>query len=654
MPTANHITIPSPPAYLPASAAARLAKAGKIIFRFSRSERKIYRKRKAVPVSEWCERHRVVTMSSLPGKWKNEVTPYLAGIMNASFFPSVRETVLCKSPQSGGSEAVNNCIAYAADRAPGPCLYVYPDELTARENCQDRITPMFSLSPRLRTLQSGRDDDAGALKLKLLSMPIYMAWARSVSRLANKPCRYVVFDETDKYQGSNQAETDPIRLGEARVTTFRWTSKVWKISSPSVESGYIWQAMLAAQVIFEYVVKCPSCHGEQVMHFGEKDSPGGIKWPADRREADDIEINDLAWYQCEHCQAQWHDFQRDQGVRAGFWRAKHDNRKLFDYLAQERPRKIAFHVPAWISTFVGISKIAAAYRRCKLPGGAINLNAYKDFCNTIKAEPWLQVQQVRQSDKILALRDDRPRGMVPGGNRVACLLGTADTQDNGFYYQVRAWGYGPAQESWLVREGFIDSLENLASILWGTIYYDPAGNKYLVKASFIDAMGHRTKEVYDFCRRNRRRIMPIKGEQRMNAPFAYTKLEFYPGTQEKIPGGIKLCRLNTNYYKDHLDSKLGISPGDPGGYHFHADFSEEWASMMCAEFVNDQGVWECQKSKANHAWDLATYDMALADILEIQFWTKPEIEKKEDGRKTSTTNADDKTENYVRPDWLNR
>jgi hypothetical protein len=55
---------------------------------FSEPERKVFRKHKKIPVSRWAERYRYVTMSVLPGKWKNVVTPYLAGIMDASWFPS--------------------------------------------------------------------------------------------------------------------------------------------------------------------------------------------------------------------------------------------------------------------------------------------------------------------------------------------------------------------------------------------------------------------------------------------------------------------------------------------------------------------------------------------------------------------------------------
>lgn len=632
--TPHHITTTAP-AWLPPALRDRIGDRP-LRFRFSHAERKVFRKRKVMRVSEWCERHRVVTMSALPGPWKNEVAPYLAGIMDASFFPSVREISLCKSPQTGGSEAINNCIAYAADRAPGPTLYVYPDELTAKENCQDRITPMFTSSPRLRDLMSGRDDDSGALKLRLVSMPIYMAWSRSASRLANKPCRYGVNDETDKYQDSNKSETDPLSLTEARLTTFRWSSKWWKISSPTVESGYIWQSMLAAQVICEYVTVCPYCAGHQVMIFGDKKTLGGIRWPADNRDPDAIELRELAWYECEHCHAPWNDYQRDKAVRAGYWRAKGDGRELFVYLEAERPRKIAFHLPGWLSTFVSLSKVASAFLRCKPDGKNLNLNAHKNFCNTFMAEPWFNQQQDRKEDAILALRDDRPEGMVPGGGLTACLLAAVDTQDNGFWYEIRAFGYGQTHTSWGVRAGFVDSSAALEEVLFEHRYQDSAGNQYHVQVATIDAMGHRTAEVYDLCRKYPGRLIPLKGEQRMVTPHAWSTIEFYPGTKKPIPGGLKLLRVNTSHFKDVLAAKLDTAAADPGAWLLHSGYTEAWAGHLCAEFINEAGAWECPSGKDNHGFDLGVYHLALADVLGVKFWPMPEEMQESTSKKNET------------------
>jgi phage terminase large subunit GpA-like protein len=96
-----------------------------------RGERAVFRRRRQMRVSRWAEEHRVVHNSSIPGKWKNAANPCLAGIMDASFHPSVQTVAIMKAPQVGGARRhVHNCIAYAIDRAPGPALYVYPDEST--------------------------------------------------------------------------------------------------------------------------------------------------------------------------------------------------------------------------------------------------------------------------------------------------------------------------------------------------------------------------------------------------------------------------------------------------------------------------------------------------------------------------------------------
>ena len=112
-------------------------------FRLSFRERLALRKRQRIRPSTWAERHRIVTETAYKGPWKNELTPYLAGIMDASFFPSIQEVYICKVPQSGGSEALNNCLGYIIDRCPGPSMVVYPDEQTAIENSRDRIQPML-------------------------------------------------------------------------------------------------------------------------------------------------------------------------------------------------------------------------------------------------------------------------------------------------------------------------------------------------------------------------------------------------------------------------------------------------------------------------------------------------------------------------------
>jgi phage terminase large subunit GpA-like protein len=588
---------------------------------FSPADRKVLRKRRPVPVSEWSERHRVVALSAIPGPWRNAVTPYLSGVMDASFFESVQTVVICAAPQTGKSEAVNNCVGYAIDRDPGPVLYVYPDRLTARDNCRDRIQAMIQHSPRLRGYVRSVVEDMTLTTINLEHMPVYFSWARSPSRLANKPIRHLVFDETDKYEYSaDSREADPVSLGELRTRTYKDSRKIWKISSPTIEAGYIWQAFTTeAQFRYDYFVRCPFCGHPQRMLFEQ------IKFPADCRDPEVMETRRLARYECVACRAPWDDEDRNRAVRAGEWRERESGLELFAHLRRERPVKIAVHIPSWLSWFVSLSEVAAAFLK-----GLKSKAKLKDFYNAHRAEPWRDYGVERREDAVLALRDDRPRGRVPAGGIVAGLTAGVDSQAGGFIYEIRAWGYGEIEDSWQVREGFVTSLEALDEILWTHVYKDADGLVYPIALVVMDAMGHRTTEVYDFCRVRRGLILPFKGEGRMAAAIAYSKIDHYPGAKSQpIPGGpLQLLRANVNYFKSALSKKLDIAPADPGAWRLHAETDAEWARQMTAEYLDPKTQqWTAIEGRPNHAWDVSVYNLVAAYACGLRFWPKPAAEE---------------------------
>lgn len=626
------ISVPSTAKWLPESVRQKIRQAKTILVDLTlfRAEKKVLKKKRRIPVSQWVEKHRVLTMSSLPGPWRNDVTPYLTGIMDAAGYPFVRTVIMCKSPQIGGSEAAHNFIGYCIDRAPGPVLYVYPDELTGRENSRDRIMPMIDSSPRLREYKTGEQDDLGMLRINMIHMPIYIAWARSAARLANKPIRYVIFDETDKYpETAGPKEADPISLGEARVITYSHSFKIWKLSTPTTEANFIWTAFTReAEVIFDYWVKCPQCFRHQEMKFDN------IKVPEKQHNPNKILKDKSAWYQCEHCGSRWCDADRDEAVRLGQWRERieTDTRgvglELFTYMEIRRPAKIAFHLPSWISSFVSLSKIMADWFAAQ--GDKVKL---KDFKNKHSAIPWVDWTQDRKTDAIMILCDTRPRGMVPSDGIVALTAGV-DTQKNGFWYEIRAWRVLEeivesesgiqTTESYQVREGFVQSFSALSQVLFQDVYRDASGRQYSVNLAVMDAMGEKTSEVYDYCRSMLNRVIPFQGHRRLTQPYRFSNIEYYPGTKKLIPGGVTLLHGDVTYYKNRLASKLNINPADPGAWHLNADTSMEWAKHMIAEYVDDHGYWECKPNAANHGWDCSVYNLIAMDVVGVEYMAKRE------------------------------
>lgn len=595
-------------------------------FSFSAGERLVMHKRRPESPSVWTEKHRVLRMSSIPGKWKHSFTPYLAPLMDAARYPGVEMIALCKVPQSAGSEAGFNLVGHAADHAPGPVMVVFPDKDTAKDNARDRLIPMFEDSPRLRRHLTGATNDESSIRINLRHMPIYLGWSGSVARLGNKPIRTLILDELDKYQDSrNEASSES--LAEKRMTTWRGRRLVVKISTPTTETGSIWIAFTEeCHARFDWWVVCPECGTLQLMKFDN------IKWPDDAKRPDQVNQENVH-YECEHCQALWDDHDRDMAVKNGQWIERGSGQELFTHLKTHKATKLGFHIPAWISHFVSLSEIAASFLKWKK---SKRLKDLKDFMNQFKAEPWTEQYAEREEDSILALCDDRPRGIVPGPvdgrPRVAALVAGVDTQAKYFRYTIRAFGYGHDEESWLVQHGTAPTFEALNDLLWKSEYSDVYGNKYKVKVAVIDAMGApgRTKAVYAWCSKHRR-ALPYQGKQSVEGFIRYTPIEFFPdnkGAKIKIPGGIVLRRVDTTFFKSDLAEKLSVKPGDPGTFWLHANAKKiknitfpggilmDYAREMCAETLNPETlVWENPKQRPNHYWDCEV--MALVGAWEL-------------------------------------
>ena len=597
-------------------------------FKLSKTERKVYRKKKPILVSKWAERNRVMVSGPLEGlKWNNDYFPHLVGILNASFFPSVQYIGNCKAPQTGGSSLMETCIGYAADMKPGPALIVYPDKDTSVKRSMDNLQPMFKMSPNLRKLMTRYQDDMAGVRIKLLTMLIYMGWAGSVTSVGNVSAKYLCLDEVDKYnEYASKKEAAVLDLVLKRVTVYTHGRKVWLTSTPTMVDGVIWNYLQnETQVVFDYWVKCPDCGMFQVMEF-DRIKFNGVKDPVE------MEAKQPAYYECFDCAGQWNDERRNCAVEKGEWRSREKKRaprELMKYLTEERPKKICFHTPAWISKLISLSDSAAAFLR-----GLKSNKALKDFMTQHKAEPWVDFRVDRKLEEIMSLRDDRPQGLVPGDGVVQVLLAAVDTQDHGFWYEIRAWGWGAEKESWQVRSGFVETFNGLSKLLFEKKYQDASGNEYEVRMAAIDAMGHRTVEVYEFCKKYRGRMYPIQGLPKSQYNFTPSQIKRYPGTKRAMPGEVWLYRINTKHYKDHLATKLQICGADPGAWHLNKDVSEGWCRQMTVEFLNDQGAWECPNGRANHAWDVSVYGLFLADFCQLGTRNKPDPNKKTTDKKS--------------------
>lgn len=603
----------------------------RIKFRPFVGERRFLRYKTFQQPSEWAPKNRNVTYGPLKGsKWDNNFMPHMRGILDASFYPSVRYIGNCKTPQTGSSAGVETALGYVADRRPGDTLIVYPDRDTGSKRFKDYLQPMFTKSPRLRKLMTGLADDASAFRIKLQAMLIYLGWSGSVTALGNVSAKYLIGDEIDKWQRhATKKEADTLQLFFERFRAFKYGAKCWLISTPSDIDGYIWVYMTKqAQVVFDYYMPCPECGIFHKVDFKH------IRWPKDVRDAKLVEEQNLANYVFPCCGIVVDDDGRHDALKLGVWherlsedeeKAGKIGRELFRCLKETNPRKICFYSPGWISPLVTHSEIAAAWLR-----GLVNPGDLHYFDNQIAAKAHTPHRQLRQQDVLRKLKDDRPEGLVPGNNKVAALVAGVDTQDDGFFFSIRAFGWGRKMESWQIHHGEVDSFEALEEVLFDTHYRDADGLYYPVHKVVIDTGGHRTSEVYDFTRNNPERVSAYKGASGRKAkPKSKTILETYPNSDIKIPGGLELWICDSHHYKDELAKKLKIKNDAPGAYHFHTETTDELIDHYCAEFVNKKRNWECPAGKPNHYWDCGVMELVAADMIGVRWTPEPEQETEE-------------------------
>ncbi len=518
-------------------------------FRFTEGERRVFRRREKLTVSQWAEKYRIVEKGPMPGRWRNDVTPYLVEPMDCWNLPWIRKIILQFAPQTGKTQVVFNCLCFAADQDPGSFMYVMPDEKVAKRIMRKRILPMLRRTPRIAGILCRRLGDQTSMTVNFTNgMDLMMSWATSAAELSSESIRYLAEDEVDKYPDFSGKEADPISLAEIRTNAYPHTKKIIITSTPTVEGSPIHNAMeREADEIRRYHVPCPVCGEFQIMDFDR------IRWPADIRDPRIIRRRKLAVYECVFCGMSWDDHRRDLAVRAGQWRADR---------VVERPRAVGFHLPSWYSPFISLSDVAAAFLRGQEDRGKLMV-----FVTQHKAEAWKE--SIRPKDEGLLLETHRtaiPPLVVPA--EAIALTAGIDSQKNGFWFVVRAWAEDLT--SWLVQYGFLPTFRDVEDLVFHARYRTQQGEETMgIWRAGIDTAGGetegglwtRTEEVYQWLRKiPPGRVFGMKGaSRRQHRRIQLSTIDRMPRSNRPIPGGLELRLLDTAQFKSLIHWRLDRS-----------------------------------------------------------------------------------------------
>lgn len=573
-----------------------------ISLRFTAGERSVFRRRERIKVSEWAERHVIVKDGPhAGGRIRMDYAPYLAGIMDAWGDPLVEEVDVAGSPQTGKTLTMYGCMAYAVDYRPAPRMLAMPDDETLGKAAETKLLPLLrACAPTRRLLGKDR---AGLIEFQD-GTNLFLSSAQSPSQRATISVRDLFLDEEDLYK-SIQGKGDPVLDFLERTRSYAGLRKIMRVSKPvGGEESSILRALAAADELRRYEARCPACSRRQFL------APEQLVVLESCADPAEIKRRRLGRYACSSCGYLWTDHARDQAVAAGRWWAERP---------VERPRTVAFHLPAILSRAVSISEICAAKLAAEAPGAATEVR--QSYFNGYWAEPCKLVALSVESAAVLerVVPGLKPRTMPRAS---VALTAGIDVQARGFWYVVRAWAL--SLESWLVDYGFLPTFEDVSALVFDTWWpVEETGEVRKIWRAAIDTGGtkeesalvSRTEEVYQFVRAKGGGVLhATKGASRPQLRRVKPSVIDRLPSGQKIPGGLDLYILDSSALKELVLGRFHAESSQP--MHLHEETAQDYADQLTAEHLvlgkGNRREWK-RIRKANHLLDCECLAAACAD-----------------------------------------
>ena len=556
-------------------------------------------------------------MTPYPGKYDTSSTPYVREPLEVWSNQKARVLTLCWSAQSSKTTTELIALGYDVVNNPSNTMFVMPTESMVRRFEKQKVAPFIANNKVLNEhLLKGKDFNTITSKYFNNGQYLQLVWSNSATELASSTVGKIFFDEVDKYPKQVNGEADPISLGMERLKTVH-NSQTFITSTVTKKSGFVWQHFLDGNQSY-FFVKSP-----YVNKWFRFEWDKCVRWNNDLKGIE--ERVDTAEFFCPFSERAISEKQRMDMVKAGKWQATNK------FAAEGY---FSYHINEMYSPFTSIKSLVRKFlmAKKKLKSEGV-VEPLKNFVNSSLALPWEEeITKTHNQDSIWLTRDKRDRGVVPK-ETVGLVMGV-DTQDDGFYYVVRAFGrYGT---NWLIEEDFAHDLDVVDNIFMNKVWLTASGKEYQINNGFIDSGGHRTSEVYDYCRMNRYMI-PIKGSRHsMSRQYRKFAVDTLQGSNEAVYGGLFRVDLDVGYYKNMLSRSIyKVREEDEynvaNAFYSHKNINKSYVAQMSSEHINDKAQWVCPKGRANHFWDCEVYALACAEFFQICYrLAQEDIEEAED------------------------
>ena len=453
-------------------------------------------------VDEWSDRFMIIPKASGAneyGRYRTQRTPYAKRIMRAlsDHHPCKRVVAMVASQMMKTQIGINFAMS-SAHQSPSNFLMLVPTG-TLQKRLATRVDKTVAAVPELREIfakPNSRDAKNNLDVKEFVGGALFLATAGSAANLSEISARRVAIDEVDRCLSNVDGEGDPIKLAEARQTTFKHNRKSYYYSSPTIDGESKIAELYNQGTQLKALAKCIHCEHLQELIFENL-------IPTD---------DGVAMYPCESC---------------GGMHQESDKTKMFgDYWSEPiggDGETESFTASAMYMGYGLYSwgDMLREYSTAKDAQDKGNDGLMTVFYNTRLARVWKRTIQVISHETLIERAEHYPLQLAP--DKVLFVTAAVDTQDNRLACQVIGWGRNLS--AWIL--DYVEFPGDPANDqVWQTLTeYINAGIRHEsgrtmpIIATGIDTGGHRTHAVRHYVRLNAiRNPIALFGSTSINAP----------------------------------------------------------------------------------------------------------------------------------------
>ena len=380
-------------------------------------------------VDEWSDQHMIIPKSSGSneyGPYRTQRTPHARAIMKALSDSHPCKRVVCEvASQMFKTQIALNWFGSTVHQSPSNFLWLMPTgklhkRIAARIDKTIAAVPVLTervAKPNSRDAQNNQDTK------EYIGGALFIATAGAAANLSEVPARRVAFDEIDRAEMNVDGEGDPVKLAEARQTTFAHNKKSYYYSSPTIQGESRIDDLFKLGTQRRALAECIHCgHAQELIFENLILSEDGQQ----------------ALYPCSECGGIHKESDKTAMFKNGLWSdGVPGDGETESFTAS------AMYLPyGWLSW----RDLKREYESAKQALDAGNDEFMKVFYNTRLARCW-DIQKEQTSDDVLMARaEDYKMGVVPKDGLT--LTAAIDTQIDRLEIKVVAWSEG--LEGWII------------------------------------------------------------------------------------------------------------------------------------------------------------------------------------------------------------